>query len=309
MSAMLSCIFIAILCCAAIDVQGSEMHEHHRIVSAAVAPFVFPQLYKCPATSINPDNEFKGQSQEDVWIYKNLVATLPESEQIAGTFVEIGAVDGLFLSNTWFFEKKLDWRGILIEGHPLNQVKLRENAPIHRKNAAAFTNAICHLKDGRPNTLNFTMTADAVGADVNQANKEFMNFRHKDEKGVVPSDCIPIQQIFEVTNMLDIDFFSLDVEGSEYAVLETIDFAVTNIQALLVELDGGDPERDQKIRELLEKHGFVNSAKTIGSVRQICLDVHPDGYGCTINEVFLNPNYHARKRPKQYYKFGTSTRC
>lgn len=289
--------------------NANEHHDHHRMMSAAVAPFAFPQLYKCPNYSVIPESEFKGQSQEDVWIYKNLVANLPEKEQYAGTFVEIGAVDGLFLSNTWFFEKKFDWRGILIEGHPTNQVKLRENAPIHRKNSAAFTNAICHLKDGHPGTLNFTIGALALGADVNQANKNFMERLHKDENGTVPTDCIPIQQIFEVTNMLDIDFFSLDVEGSEYAVLETIDFSVTNIRALLVELDGGDPERDQKIRDFLEKRGFENSAKTIGSVRQICLDVHPDGYGCTTNEVFLNPSYQSRKRTKQYYKYGTSSRC
>ena len=32
-----------------------------------------------------------------------------------GYFIECGANDGVNQSNTWYYEKKLNWRGILIE--------------------------------------------------------------------------------------------------------------------------------------------------------------------------------------------------
>lgn len=83
--------FVAIILCSSVLAYGSEMHEHYRKVLAAVAPFAFPQLYKCPIAAANAENEFKSQSQEDAWLYKNIVSKLPEKEQIAGTFVEIGA--------------------------------------------------------------------------------------------------------------------------------------------------------------------------------------------------------------------------
>ena len=37
-----------------------------------------------------------------------------------GTFVEIGAFDGVNLSNTYMLERCYDWRGLLIEANPEN---------------------------------------------------------------------------------------------------------------------------------------------------------------------------------------------
>ena len=36
-----------------------------------------------------------------------------------GFYIECGANDGVDQSNTWYFEKKLNWTGFLIEPHPL----------------------------------------------------------------------------------------------------------------------------------------------------------------------------------------------
>ena len=35
-----------------------------------------------------------------------------------GFYIEIGAFDGLNQSNTWFYEKELNWSGLLIEPNP-----------------------------------------------------------------------------------------------------------------------------------------------------------------------------------------------
>ncbi len=40
-------------------------------------------------------------------------------------FVEVGAQDGLWLSNTWWLEAERDWRGLLIEADPHNYHRLR----------------------------------------------------------------------------------------------------------------------------------------------------------------------------------------
>ena len=43
-------------------------------------------------------------------------------------FVEVGAQDGLWLSNTWWLEAVMGWRGLLIEADPHNYLKLK-NSP------------------------------------------------------------------------------------------------------------------------------------------------------------------------------------
>ena len=52
----------------------------------------------------------------------------------------------------------------------------------------------------------------------------------------------------DATGLLDINLFSLDVEGGELSVLRTLDLEATNIQVVVVELDGRNPEKDEQVR-------------------------------------------------------------
>jgi hypothetical protein len=56
-----------------------------------------------------------------------------------GTFIEMGALDGSQLSNSWFFEEVLDWRGIMVEANP----KLAASAIANRPLAAVWSGAVC----------------------------------------------------------------------------------------------------------------------------------------------------------------------
>jgi FkbM family methyltransferase len=262
-----------------------------------IAPFVFPQLYSCIKSSIPSENEFRSQSREDVWLWENIFEKLPHNESLGGTFLEIGGLDGVQFSNTYFFEKKLDWRGILIEGHPDNRIR---NSQLKRSNSAIFTVAICKEK---PGNLTFTVKGGASGTAVAHSNLQFMNRWHRNESHGPTVSCIPIQSIIDSTGIIDIDLFSLDVEGAEAAVLETLDFSVTNIRVLLVELDGSNKSKDEKVRSLILSHGFVISN---GSINNAC---KLRSKFCMKNEVFINPHFSSRKRPNQYYNYGTGVQC
>ena len=55
-------------------------------------------------------------------------------------FLEAGAVDGEFLSNTLFLERELEWTGILIEPNPGSyNALLRKNRKAYALNAALST--------------------------------------------------------------------------------------------------------------------------------------------------------------------------
>ncbi|EKX35933.1 hypothetical protein GUITHDRAFT_52329, partial [Guillardia theta CCMP2712] len=47
----------------------------------------------------------------------------------SGTFLELGALDGSTYSNSFYFERAMGWRGILIEADPDNFRQLVKNRP------------------------------------------------------------------------------------------------------------------------------------------------------------------------------------
>ena len=103
--------------------------------------------------------------------------------------------------------------------------------------------------------------------------------------------CIPLQSIIDYTGLFDINLFSLDVEGAEYAVLTTVDWTVTNVQVVVVELDAGNPTKDQQVRDLLLQNGFEDASLMHGSIRDACVF----GGDCALNEVFVNPRFDDRR--------------
>ena len=272
-------------------------------VNNFIAPFIFPQLYRCVQDSIPTASHYRSQSREDLWLWENIFRDLPANETLGGSFLEIGGLDGIRFSNTFFFEQKLDWRGILIEGHPLNDI--RKSQPT-RQNSAIFTVAVCPAVNDNPGNLTFTSTGGAVGAAVVHSSEKFLKDWHNGDTNGFQVSCIPIQYIIDSTGLLDIDLFSLDVEGAELAVLETLDFSSTNIRVFVVELDQSNIVKDEQVRKLLLSHGFTSLNDTIRSACNYKVK------GCTKNEVFINPNYMIRKtirKQKQNYKYGTGVKC
>jgi hypothetical protein len=68
--------------------------------------------------------EFTAQHGEGVWISEHWQSlNLP----VKGTFVEVGAADGLKFSNTWWLEQ-IDWAGLCVEPDPRFRQRLQRTA-------------------------------------------------------------------------------------------------------------------------------------------------------------------------------------
>jgi hypothetical protein len=84
--------------------------------------------------------------------------------------------------------------------------------------------------------------------------------------------CRTLQSIIKESNLQYIDLLSIDVEGAELIVLETIDFSIP-IYVIVIELDENNKTKDQKCRDILLKNGFTFNNRT------------------NINEFWINENY------------------
>ena len=74
--------------------------------------------------------------------------------------------------------------------------------------------------------------------------------------------CVPLQAMVDATGLLDINLLSLDVEGGELSVLRTLDLEATNIQVVVVELDGRSPDRDEEVGCIRSRRNFAGPAST-----------------------------------------------
>lgn len=189
-------------------------------------------MYPPSKESLNLDNPQQhnpsmGQAQSVLTILNN---------KRRGFFIECGALDGEIRSNTLFMEQNLDWEGVLIEGDPQN---FKSVLTKHRK---AWAVPACLSTLPHPMTVKFSQNFNQGRISENQVEG-------------VQVQCLPIYSILAALNRTVVDYFSLDIEGDELAVLKTIPWDSVHIQTLSVEFIHGK-EGKEKIREYMADQGY-----------------------------------------------------
>lgn len=217
--------------------------------------WVFSSADDLPLLSYHGDIDssgflYHGQHLEDKYAYESFFVG-----KVNGMYVEIGGLDGVFISNTLFFHDFLGWRGLLVEPSPENYSKLVKNRP----NDINVNSAVC----SNFSNVHFAGKGGAVSGIWEFMSEEFRQTWHKKAKleslPVIP--CIPLQVIFTKFAVKHIDFFSLDVENAELEVLRTINFDLLHVSVLSVEADGRNPAKDAAVIELLTNSGFTHVGK------------------------------------------------
>jgi len=163
-----------------------------------------------------------------------------------GIFLEMGAHDGVKYSNTKFFEDTLNWSGILIEPNPSLFTNLCKNRPksINVHYAISKTEG----------ELEFYKN-DVVGSVKSNTTQEFFEKWHsKRVVEVIKVPSIRLDTVLHKTNIKRIDFWSLDVEGSEYEALETMDWSIP-VYLICIETQL-DAERKKQCDDILTANGF-----------------------------------------------------
>lgn len=168
-----------------------------------------------------------------------------------GVFVEIGAYNGVSLSNSKFFED-IGWRGLLVEAHPA----LAEECRIQRPGSVTVQAALGEVNEG---TATFTMVRGEPGVDtLSFAATSDQHRRRVAGKGAIMEKVsVPartLASVLEEHGIEDIDWISIDVEGGELGVLKGADFSKVSPRMLLIEDNSGG--RDRAVAEFLAQFGY-----------------------------------------------------
>jgi FkbM family methyltransferase len=170
-----------------------------------------------------------------------------------GFYVEIGCLDGIEFSNTYFFEKK-GWKGLCVEAHKDFIEQLKKNRPQAK---------IVHCAVGEKDEDNVTFYANKIGSlstldkqEQSRWEKNYKEFFTGFEEQTVKMQTLTT--IFNEAGAPKIDFVSLDIEGYEVKALSGLDLSKYKPRLFVIEYK--DEEHRKGIESLLLPAGYHHLA-------------------------------------------------
>jgi FkbM family methyltransferase len=164
-----------------------------------------------------------------------------------GYFVEFGATDGKSLSNTYILEKEFGWNGICVEP----AVNWRQDLAKNRKCNIDFR---C-VYSSSGNRIAFKQTrVPELSTIADLTDKDFHSLSRKSGRYYDVTTITLVDLLDEYNAPTEIDYISIDTEGSELEILKEFDFIKYKVRVFTIE-HNFTPNRDM-ILELMESKGY-----------------------------------------------------
>ena len=258
------------------EIEGNivpESNGHHW-----KTPYPANPLFDCPQNVVDryaetskplPSRHWHGQYGEDKWAWKHFFHDDKGKHDMR--FVELGALDGLTYSNSYFYDVEMGWGGVLIEGTTPNYVDLennRNNTSVETLHIAICSNRkVFHMRGSGP-----------MGAKEGTYNGGQGDHSHR-----TTVLCLPMHEVLEMTDLKHIDLYSIDVEGAELDVITSHNFNKIPAHLLIIEARPHDEN----------KEGSLTNAKVRRAVwaRGFCRWPHEVGHN---NEAWINPKWNKK---------------
>jgi len=170
-----------------------------------------------------------------------------------GFFIEAGAWDGEYLSNTLYLEVTANWTGLLVEPN------IGAYTTLLSRNRKAHSIHSCLAVEKHPSKVEFD-AADVFGGinkDLDKVDAENLK-RMRDSipsnmRSKYPVRCFPLYSLILAMGSPRVDFLSIDIEGAELAVLKTIPWEKVEIELVMLEVEHSDREA---LAEIMTKAGY-----------------------------------------------------
>ena len=209
-----------------------------------------------------PGKDYNGQYAQDRWVVERVFS----GRMAPGYFVELGAGDGLYLSNTLVLERHFGWAGLLIE--PTSAFfQLKDNrqatcvracvSSSSRPRWMAERSCPAHTIQQAHNTLLSVVLEGNTYEEAVECARGFVASGAGSRSEVGTPNIFSVRTatlasiLREVNAPTTIDYLSLDVEGHEHEVLKEFPFEAFKFLCMTVER----PIRP--LHALLRRNGYV----------------------------------------------------
>tara|TARA_Y100001958_G_C21240765_1_gene568423 strand:- start:1455 stop:3395 length:1941 start_codon:yes stop_codon:yes gene_type:complete len=201
--------------------------------------------------SYSKDNlKFYSQIEQDKYYIEQLT-----KYKSNGIFFEAGGYDGITGSNTYFLEKHLNWNGIIVECNPNMLNQLRNNRKCFICDKALYEESNKNIELVVPTGLERYDGKEQLCCLEKCSSQNIKKFRNEfKRKKTINVKTINIMDLFQKNNIKHIDFFSLDIEGYELNILNTIDFDKINIDFFTIEWSNNEKIKNDLIKFMTKKN-------------------------------------------------------
>ena len=184
----------------------------------------------------------KSQLMQDV-----LAFFVSGNSSTPGYFIEIGACDGISFSNSYLLEKNFEWSGLAVEPARVwaESLTRNRNCKLDFRAVARFSGEsllFSETHDPMYSTFTSLKTKDSLG-ELRLGATEYL------VPAISLGDLLQEQGAPE-----EIDYLSIDTEGSDYDILRGVNFEKYFIKFISIEHNNTDDE--MLIDELLLSFGF-----------------------------------------------------
>jgi FkbM family methyltransferase len=195
--------------------------------------------------------ESRSDLLQDLW-------ALYETDSLqGGVFVEFGAADGLSNSNSHMLETRYGWRGLLAKPARSWRGELAGNRRciIDHRCVTDRSGDQVLFRDcaERPlSTIDAYRRADRFGGKRGRAQRYAV-------------ETVSLNDLLDQHGLREVDYLSVDTEGSELMILSAFDFARFRPRLITVE-HGYEPRRRAGLHDLLSRQGYRRKYEALSQI-------------------------------------------
>lgn len=193
------------------------------------------------------------QFQQDHYLFTNHFKHLKRP----GVYVDIAANDPISISNTYFFDRCLQWSGLCVEANPMYF------EPLYRERSCQVVPTCVGSKEGELVEFGLDGGAGGVLGDTYKSTKRLQRLNR-----TIPSKplrCTTMENVFDRNIVKEVDLLSLDVEGHEMEVLKGFGLDNVVVKVMTIEITGSDLV---KIESFLNEKGYKRHYVNVPSLNK-----------------------------------------
>ncbi len=201
--------------------------------------FVFASIPFIAGTPLLSSTKQTGFSQfkQDVFVNEHVFKNKEN-----GIFVDIGAADGVNISNSLFFERYFGWSGICIEPRQKDFDELVKN-----RECICVKGCITNVTGEQDFLVVEGYAAHLSGLLATYDPKHLARIdreikKYGGSKRIVKMPCYRLDDLLREHEITYVDYLSIDTEGSEFEILQSIDFDACDIEIIDVENNYKEPK-------------------------------------------------------------------